>query len=407
MTHQSNLSRRRFLLKSGALGCSLAASPLLTPVSLAATPGDNRLVVILLRGAMDGLDVVRPVGDPEYGWLRPGLSGGANPLPLSNFFALHPALKDLHPLWAKGELGFAHAVSTPYRDKRSHFDGQDLLEAGIGPGGSIRDGWLNRLVQTLPNAGLRTAFAVGREDLLILHGDAPVSGWAPDTVLTLSPQSRLLLERMYGDAPMFSTSIRQAADLAETLDAGGPVEGYEDVLQATMQSMQSAGKGNGVEKIAAFTAQRLREETRIASFSITGWDTHNNQKNTLSRALTDLQRAILTLRDGLGPVWEKTAILAVTEFGRTARENGSGGTDHGTGGAMLMSGGALKGGKVFGQWPGLGDGDLYQGRDLMPTGDVRAYAAAALAGMFGSSRASLRSDIFPGLDTGNLPNIVL
>lgn len=415
MGNEHNFSRRSFLLKSAALGCSLAASPLVTPIAMAAAPGENRLVVIILRGAMDGLDVVRPVGDAAFAGLRPSLNTALNtvlnagdaPLPLDGFFALHPALRGLHPLWAKGELAFAHAVSTPYRDKRSHFDGQDILEAGVGAGGRIRDGWLNRALAGMAGAEMRTAFAVGRENLLILSGEAPVSSWAPDATLTLSPQSRLLLGRMYREAPLFLASMDEAIALAETLDAGGTAEGYDEARAAMMQSMQASARGRGAEKIARFTAERLREETRIASFSITGWDTHSGQRGALKRALEELQRAILTLRQELGPVWQKTAVLAMTEFGRTARENGSGGTDHGTGGALVMAGGAIKGGKIYGAWPGLGESELYQARDLMPTGDVRAYAGAALAGLFGSSHSALETRVFPGLDMATPPGIIL
>ncbi|MCP5038331.1 MAG: DUF1501 domain-containing protein [Rhodobacteraceae bacterium] len=399
------LNRRNFLLKSGALGCSLAASPLVTPIAMAAAPGDNRLVVIILRGAMDGLDVVRPVGDPHFAALRPGLNQGDDALPLDGFFALHPSLTDLHPLWAKGELAFAHAVSTPYRDKRSHFDGQDILEAGIGADGRIRDGWLNRALAGMTNSEMRTAFAVGREDLLVLSGAAQVSHWSPNSVLTLSPQSRLLLANMYRDTPLFSASMSEAIALAETLDAGGDAEDYGDVREAMMQSTQ-AGQRGGVEEIAEFTAAQLLEETRIASFSITGWDTHSGQRGALTRALGELQKAIMTLRRDLGQVWQNTTVLAMTEFGRTARENGSGGTDHGTAGALVLAGGAVRGGKVYGDWPGLDELDLYQARDLMPTGDLRAYAGAALTGLFGTSRSALETRVFPGLDISEPPAII-
>lgn len=405
MSEMNTQSRRSFLLKSGAFGCSLAASPLMTPIAMAAAPGDKRLIVIILRGAMDGLDVVRPVGDVDFSALRPGLNAGDAPLALDGFFALHPKLRGLHPLWAKGELGFAHAVSTPYRDKRSHFDGQDILEAGIGPGGQIRDGWLNRALADLPGAEMRTAFSVGQEDLLVLSGDAATSSWSPNSALTLSSQSQLLLHRMYKDAPLFLNSMDEAISLTGTLSADQLGEGYEEARDAMMQSAAGARNG-GIEQIAKFTAERMREETRIASFSINGWDTHSNQKGSINRALSELQTAILTLRQELGPVWQKTAILAMTEFGRTARENGSGGTDHGTGGALVMAGGAVRGGKIYGEWPGLGALDLYQDRDLMPMQDVRLYAGAALSGLFGIGASALDSRIFPGLDMGQAPDIL-
>ena len=189
------LSRRKFLQRAGILGCSAAASPLLTPMSFAALPSDNRLVVIILRGGMDGLDVVQPYGDPALKGLRKKLRFGeaAGATDLDGFFALHANLSTLMPLWDKGELAFAHAVSTPYRDKRSHFDGQDLLEAGTGmdaASGTGRDGWLNRMLQVMPGADMRTGFSIGREEMLVLAGAAPVSNWSPDTYLSLSPRSK-------------------------------------------------------------------------------------------------------------------------------------------------------------------------------------------------------------------------
>jgi uncharacterized protein (DUF1501 family) len=375
------MDRRFFLKGAGLLGCSVAAHPLTTTLTLAQAPGEARLVVIILRGAMDGLDVVRPLGDPAYAALRPTLAGpGA--LPLDGFFALHPALAPLMPLWAAGELGFAHAISTPYRDKRSHFDGQDVLEAGTGldvPVPDVRDGWLNRMLVALPWLRAETAYAVGAEALPVLDGAAPVRNWEPELSLDLSAQNRLLLEHVYHDDPLFHASGSEAIELA----AGG------------------VAAGGDVSPLVAFTAERLRGESRIAAFSQTGWDTHRAQGRTLVRPLTQLGETILQLNAQLGPVWGQTTVLALTEFGRTARENGSGGTDHGTGGVMLMAGGAIRGGRVFGQWPGLGETALYEGRDLMPTADVRAYAAWAMRGLYGLDRGFLETTVFPGLSMGD------
>ena len=403
MHKTSDFNRRAFLARSAAFGCSLAAAPLMTPVALAAAPGDKRLVVIILRGAMDGLDVVRPVGEAAYGALRPTLASGEAPLELDGFFALHPALGKLHPLWRAGELGFAHAVSTPYRDKRSHFDGQDILESGVAGG---RDGWLNRALGQMPGSSLRSGFAIGRGELLILAGDAPVSRWAPDAALALTPQSQALLSRMYRDAPLFSASRAEAIALTGALEGGGVVGGFEEMQQAMMATIRSSNRRQGTAKIARFAAEQLLGETRIASFSINGWDTHAGQRGGLSRALAELQSAILALKQELGSVWQDTAVLAMTEFGRTARENGTKGTDHGTGAALLMAGGAIAGGKVHGDWPGLGELDLYQGRDLMPTQDIRAYAGAALSGLFGLNAGTLENSVFPGLDMGAMPQII-
>lgn len=404
------LNRRDFLARSGLLGCSLAASPLLTPVSLAAAPGDNRLVVILLRGGMDGLDVVRPYGDPAYATLRgdAGLSAEDPAMDLDGYFALHPALRPLMPLWQRGQLGFVHAVSTPYRDKRSHFDGQDLLEAGLSDlkGGLSRDGWLNRVLQNLPHSGPATAYAVGRDPLDVLAGAATTQRWSPDADLALSPQAITLARLIMADDPQFNAAFEQAMEISDGDGDAVAMSGTPD----EMMSMVGTAKGTGsVERrLAEFIGKRLREETRIAAFSITGWDTHQRQDRSLPNALGRLSEAILTLQTTVrGPVWNKTTVVAVTEFGRTARLNGSNGSDHGTGGLMVMAGGALRGGQVRGDWPGLSEPQLYERRDLMPTRDLRAYLGWLLRSQFGLSASTLETSIFPGLDLGDDPRLIL
>lgn len=402
---------RRFLLKGALLaGCSAAAHPLMNAVTFAAVPGDRRLVVILLRGGMDGLDLVQPYGDPMLAQLRPGFAIGpaAGAADLDGFFGLHPLLvPQLMPMWAAGELGFAHAVSTPYRDKRSHFDGQDMLEAGTGmdvPVSRIRDGWLNRLLQTLPGATAETAYSVGEEELRILSGAAPTMSWTPEAWLGLSSQGRRLLESIYHDDPLF----RDAAEDALRMTAPEAEMGGDDSALAAQRrpAKPEGGRVPGRDPLAAFAAERLRGAARIAAFSLTGWDTHRSQAQALRRPAERLAAALTTLKTELGPVWGETLVLAMTEFGRTARQNGSGGTDHGTGGAMVMAGGVLKGGKVYGRWPGLGEADLYAGRDLTPTADSRAYAAWALAGLFGTPRDALERAIFPGLEMGTDPRFL-
>ena len=382
------LDRRAFLLRSGLIGCSLAASPLITPVSFAATPGENRLVVIILRGGMDGLDVVQPYGDPGYARLRPRLAGPVDH-DLDGFFALHPGLAALMPLWTAGELSFVHAVSTPYRDKRSHFDGQDLLEAGttdLVPGN--RSGWLNRLLSTVPGTTGETAYAIGTGELQILSGPEDVANWTPQSRLDISSQADQLLELLYREDPAFSAAFAEAKALSSEGDA--------------------RKRRGGHKAIAEFAASRLADEARIAAFSLNGWDTHKKQGRNLGRALKQLSETLLTLKDRLpANVWQKTAVVAMTEFGRTARENGTDGTDHGTGGAMLLAGGALQGGKVIGDWPGLGAQDLYAERDLMPTRDVRAHAAWVMRGLFGLDATTLETTIFPGLDLGGDPKLIL
>ncbi|WP_323040660.1 DUF1501 domain-containing protein [Gemmobacter sp.] len=407
------LDRRGFLRGGMALGCSAAAFPLISHATFASAPFDHRLIVVILRGALDGLDLIRPIGDPVFRQLRPELSMGDGPA-LDNFWQLHPGLGGLMPLWKAGELGFVQAVSTPYRDQRSHFDGQDMLEAGTAPESPPefrREGWLNRLLADIPGARAETAFAVGREALPILSGGAPMQSWAPDTELRVSPQARRLLEQLYESDPPFHVASTTALDLTEMLtdaDPPEPAEGDEAMMAPPRQmALPDAGKADAqVAAFADFAAARLREDTRIVALSLAGWDTHAGQEQAIRRPLARLEQLILALKAGLGPDWNKTAFIAMTEFGRTVRQNGTKGTDHGTGGAMITAGGAIKGGKVLGRWPGLGDSDLYAGRDLMPTGDVRAVAAWVIHALMGTEKSALQTSVFPGLDMGANPGIV-
>lgn len=399
----TDLNRRRFLTRAGLLGCSIAASPLITPISFAAAPWDTRLVVIILRGGMDGLDAVQPYGDPNWSGLRTRLAGGPaqGSLDLDGFFALHPSLARLMPMWQLGELGFAHAVSTPYRDKRSHFDGQDVLEAGTTQlSDGARDGWLNRMLQHMPGVTGQTAYAIDRGEMYLMKGTAQVAEWAPGSDLQMSPQAQKLMELVMEEDPALHAAFAEAEALTG-----------ENVMQVMMQGQTpKAPKGRikGHVQIAQFAAKKLRQESRVAAFSLNGWDTHLRQDRSIAPALERLSDVLLALKDGLtGPVWGKTAVVAMTEFGRTARENGTAGTDHGTGGLMIFAGGAVKGGRVYGRWPGLGVSDLYEGRDLMPTRDVRAYAAWLVRGLTGLDRATLEAAIFPGLNMENDPGLLL
>ncbi|MBU2981333.1 DUF1501 domain-containing protein [Lentibacter algarum] len=409
------LSRRSFL---HGLGCSVAASPFLTPVTFASGNWDNRLVVIILRGGMDGLDVVRPYGDSGFSSLRgraaqAEMGGKDSPQDLDGFFALHPALSGLMPLWQAGELGFAHAVSTPYRDKRSHFDGQDLLEAGSAAvSGIARDGWLNRLLQSYAGTTSETAYAVGRGDMLLMKGAAEVANWSPDAGLYgLSEQGARLAEHVMQSDPLFAEAFAEATVLSDETDGAEGIgmsgESADEAMGMMSTNAAKAGKGGGHKQIAQFAAGKLRQDSRIAAFSLNGWDTHAKQDRALLRPLNRLGDVVSTLKNELGTeVWGKTAVVAMTEFGRTAKLNGNGGSDHGTGGLMVMSGGALRGKRVWTDWPGLDEASLYQRRDLMPTRDVRAYSGWLMRELFGFDKRLLETTIFPGLELGNDPGLL-
>ena len=387
---------RRGLLRGGlTLGCSAAAFPLMSKVTFASAPGDNRLVVIVLRGALDGLAAVGPYTDRDYLAMRPDLAthpdrGG---LDLDGRFALHGELGGLAPLWRAGELSFVHAVSTPYRDKRSHFDGQDALESGsdaqVGGLTASRDGWLNRALSLMPGATANTAVAVGRDSMLLLDGDNPALNWSPDSDLALSPQALQLFQMISERDPLFAAAAAEAA-----------------AIDAQLGMEREGARKVDAHSLASLSAEMLRGESRIAAFSLGGWDTHRRQAATIRRPLGDLSDAILTLKAELGPIWSRTTVMCVTEFGRTARQNGSEGTDHGTGGLMIYAGGTLSKAKVFGDWPGLRTSDLYEDRDLMPTDDLRRHAAWTLRELFGLKRGGLEREVFPGISMGQATGIL-
>ncbi len=267
--------------------------------------------------------------------------------------------------------------------------------------GRIRDGWLNRLLTLMPGAQAETAYAVGRGGMLLLQGAASVVNWSPDTALTLSPQAERLLAEILHDDPLFRNAAEEAVLLSQGASEIG-ADGTTDIMTAVQDSRPARP-----DAIARFAAERLRGQTRIAAFSLTGFDTHANQARGLRKALARLAETITTLHDRLGRTWDSTAVVAITEFGRTARLNGSGATDHGTAGAMLLAGGALRGGRVIAGWPGLREADLYQRRDLRPTRDLRADLAWIIRGLFGTDIAALERVVFQGLEMGADAGLIL
>lgn len=355
---------------------------------------------------MDGLAVLPPVGDPDFGQWRRDTTGA---LPLDGFFALHPALAPLLPLWESGELGFAHAVCTPYRDRRSHFDGQDLLEAGLPDfqTGRIRDGWLNRVLQSFPGARPDTAFAIGFGAQAICAGDAEVSRWAPAADLVLGPQTLERVQDLMRGHPLFGAAMTRILDLASCGRGCDLADAPQSQEARVREALLGQIRGNQTSAArAGFAAEKLRGATRIATFSIGDWDTHADQARALQAPLSELATAILTLKAGLGPVWATTAVVAMTEFGRTVQLNGTKGTDHGTAGAMLFAGGAIRERRVLTDWPGLAETDLYDRRDLRPTRDLRDHCAWLLHGLFGLERGFLETTVFPGLVMGNDPGLL-
>ncbi|MDH6267212.1 uncharacterized protein (DUF1501 family) [Rhizobium sp. SG_E_25_P2] len=375
------LSRRTFL--AGA--CCAAASPAFTPLSFAAAPGDKRMVTIVLRGALDGLYLVQPYADPLLARYRPDLSLDPSKglLDLDGRFGLHPLAKDLMPLWKSGELGFVHAVSTPYRDTRSHFDGQDILESGGDAPSDEETGWLNRAIGGIRNVDMRRAIDVSSSSELILTGPNPVDVWSTRSDLDMGTDEASFFKRLYASDPAFSKAFAEATGADTQSDA----------------IFAAGARADNAASVAKLTAGMLKDKYRIANFSIGGWDSHINQNNVFKNPLKSLVAAITTLKRELGSdVWSKTSVLAMTEFGRTVRQNGSNGTDHGTGGVAILAGGAIRGGKIYGKWPGLTEDALFENRDLMPTTDVREIAASLLNAQFDISAGDLTTKVFPGLD---------
>ncbi len=377
------VTRRNALGLFGA-GVALAGLP---RIALAAADTDKRFVVVLLRGAMDGLSAAPPYGDPDYEVARaglglppPGQSGGV--LKLDGTFGLHPNLAATKSMYDAGELIVVHASATPYRD-RSHFDGQNLLENGSEKPYGLDTGWLNRALAQIPGTGKPLGVALNSHMPLMMRGDAPVTSWAPSLLPSPDADTIQRLASLYGETdPVLARNFANAQGANSVAMGSGSVGGY----QAFAGLMTAAAK---------FLTSPGGE--RIAMVEIGGWDTHVNQAGAfspLSTNLLTLDKGLAALRTGLGAVWRDTAVIIVSEFGRTVAMNGTQGTDHGTAGVVFVAGGAVKGGRVLTDWPGLKPAHLYQSRDLMPTTDFRSVATGVLRDHMGLQGAQLAA-VFP------------
>ncbi|MDE2464911.1 MAG: DUF1501 domain-containing protein [Alphaproteobacteria bacterium] len=349
---------------------------------------------------MDGLTAIAPVGDPNYAELRGSLalarSGDRGGLILDDFFAAHPSLQTFARLYKIKQAAVVHAVATPYRD-RSHFDGQDVLESGYPAPGHTDSGWLNRAVAQLPSSSPGASakgLGVGAAAPLVMRGPARVLGWAPQGL----PEAGAGLAQRVLDLYAHRDPV-----LADALKAGLDTERLaqgDGVSTEMMKQRNGAGKFSGMRQAAAGAARLLAapDGPRIAAIAFDGFDTHANEggaQGQLAVRLSGLDAVFEELEKGLGDAWNHTIVVAVTEFGRTARANGTNGTDHGTASAALLAGGALAGGRVITEWPGLGQSRLYQGRDLSPTTDMRAVLKGLLAEHIGMSDRALAEIIFP------------
>jgi uncharacterized protein (DUF1501 family) len=408
MSH--DISRRRFLeagLFAGAT--SLAASRL----AFANAPTDARFVFVLLRGALDGLSAVPPVGDPHYANLRGQIalakSGEGAALPLDGTFGLHPSLRFLHSCYAAKELMVLHAVASPYRE-RSHFDGQDVLEGGGVRPHETQSGWINRALAALPAGPARSGVALGANVPLAMRGSVEVASWSPTKIATLDYETLARITDLYARDPLLSRRLAEALesdaiasearDAANAEDDGGATMAAKDNVVARDAKERRNNNARYTEAARAAANFLKRDDgPRVAMFDTTGWDTHANEggaQGQLALRLRGLDAALEVFRESLGPTWRKTVILVATEFGRTAAINGTRGTDHGTGAAAFLLGGAVTGGRVLADWPGLSRGNLHEARDLRATRDLRAIMKGVLHDHLGVASAALDSQVFPG-----------
>lgn len=394
-SEQVMLSRRQLMLGGAA---TLAMWGLMPRNAAAAAGRDPRFLSVVLRGGLDGLSMVAPVGDPDYARVRATLavprSGEGAGLPLDGFFALNASMPFLHGLYQRKQALFVHAVATPYRG-RSHFDGQDVLESGLKAEGRADDGWLNRALTGLPAQGTVDApkgMSVGAIVPLIMRGKAPVLSMSTktyNTPLRAATSARLLDLYRHTD-PGLEKLLRQSFDIDRM---GG---GDDTAAKGRTGPRAFANFIETAESAARFMT--AAGGPRIGALSYDGWDTHANEgavKGALANQLAGLDQAIKALHDGLGAAWSETCIVIVTEFGRTAHINGSEGTDHGTATCAVVVGGAVKGGRVVADWPGLKDAALYEGRDLKPTMDLRSIFKGSLREHLGMPDGLLARTVFP------------
>jgi uncharacterized protein (DUF1501 family) len=381
---------RRALLLGGA---SFAAWAYLPKFARAADGRDPRLIVVILRGALDGLATVAPTGDPDYAGLHGSIAltpdGPHAATMLDSFFALHPSMPEFARMYREKQAAVIHAVSTPYRD-RSHFDGQDVLESGFAGPGRVQSGWLNRALEALPKGGrVMGGLAVGATTPLVLRGAAPTVGWAPVTLPRADDDTAARLIDLYNHRdPALASALSQGLQLDKT------------ALGDDMKPKPGTNNAGAMRLVARGAAKLMAADDgpRIAALAFDGWDTHANEGGPVGRLaqlLSGLDGALGEFESGLGERWRDTVVVVATEFGRTARINGTEGTDHGTGTVALLAGGAVKGGRVISEWPGLKAANLYEGRDLAPTTDLRAVIKGVLRDHLGIAERVLATTVFP------------
>ena len=402
MTFHHLPSRREALIGAGSL---FAWSQM--PRLARAEGRDPRLLAIVLRGALDGLGAVAPVGDPDWIGLRGDralvLDGKPPALPLDGFFALNPAMPNLHRLYRAQQAAIVHATATPYRE-RSHFDGQDVLESGMARPGNVDTGWLNRALVALASDGqvdLRgsRALGVGAVTPLVVRGRAPVLSWVPQRLLRASDDTQARLLDLYRHTDPGLAAALDARIRLTALDPAGP--SGASMAEGTPLAAPGIAGVRAYFAEAAGTAARFLAKPdgpRVGAVGFVGWDTHINEGagiGQLANLLGALDGALAAIETNMGDAWRETVVAVMTEFGRTARINGTNGTDHGTGTVAFLAGGALRGGRVIADWPGLKTAQLYEARDLKPTTDLRAVLKGLLRDHLRVDERVLASTVFP------------
>jgi uncharacterized protein (DUF1501 family) len=383
----SMTTRRHFLaLTAGAF--AVAGLP---GAVFAAAPGERRLVLVLLRGALDGLAAVPPLGDPRYGERRGAIALKPEAcIALDHGFALNSGLKALEPYYRKGELLIVPASGNGYHT-RSHFDAQDLMECGLSSKARETDGWLNRALALVQKGDSRLGLAVGGAVPLVLRGAVPVASWEPAHFQPADSDFLVTLSAIYARDPLFGPALK----------LGLKTQSFSDTVLGDEQPKGPGGFGPKAFQPLAEAAGRLlaaSDGPRIAALDMSGWDTHVNQGTDNGRLwenLAGLAAGLDAMAQALGAAWSKTAVIAVTEFGRTVAINGTNGTDHGTASVMFVLGGAVKGGRLYGDWPGLDR--LEEDRDLRVATDSRGVIKGVLRDHLGIDAASLASKVFPDL----------
>lgn len=406
------MKRRDFLQSAAAGGLLLPfGRQAWAATSPNGTPTKNKMIVVMLRGAVDGLSVVAPHADANYYRLRPaiavprpGQENGA--IDLDGYFGLNPALSTLQPLWQSGKLAFVHASGSP-DPTRSHFDAQDYLESGTPGRKATADGWLNRMLGGLPGPVTPTrAVAIGPLMPRILSGRVEASniasGAAGSKATALDrPQVGDAFDKLYSGDDKYSKAYQQSQQT------------HQEVMISLDSEMEAANGGaplpNGFPDDAERLAKLMRKDPniQIAFLAVGGWDTHANQgtvKGQLANRLNPLGLGLANLAQQLGPMFDDTTIVVMSEFGRTAKQNGNNGTDHGHGNVMWVMGGKVNGGKVYGDWQGMEENRLHEGRDLPVTTDFRQVLAqigerhlllpdAKLSQVFPDFPGNLRADL--------------